>query len=103
MIKENSKLGKHTINTLAEMGKGDIEIWNHISQEESKVYITFHNGKGEIGAKAVVEGKTSDDLQSIPIALSYTNPDSINALIRMLQEAKENLNEIINNKNIKKQ
>ncbi len=98
MIKENSKLGKHTISTLVEMGKGDVKMYGHASQEEAKVYITFHNGRGKIGTKTVVEGKTTDDLQSIPIALSYTNPDSIDALIRMLQGAKEDLNEIINNK-----
>ncbi len=94
MIVKNLQLGKHTIPVVAEMGKGDIQITNHFDKDY--VAISFSDGnKTEIGiVDEFHNGETSDNLDEIPMMLTFTDTKSIDSLISQLELAKKKLTEI---------
>lgn len=97
MIHKNVEIGKHTIPVVIDMGVGDVEMRNHHCNEGEFTMISFTDSEPKPIGKVIrfEEGTTSDDLESIPVAVRFTNPKSIDALINQLELSKAKLIEII--------
>lgn len=88
MIRNNVKVGTVLVETMIELGNGDVKVAALKFQEDNQVGIEFVNDKpNPIGTKHNTAGTTTDE-SNPQVILSFTNVESIEVVERALNKAK---------------
>lgn len=86
--------GKHKNVLIAEFGKGDISFaGSRMEDEEFNSMLVFQNSNPhEIGSiNSDDSGKTTDELEEIPLIMIFNKAESITALIHSLADLQKQL------------
>ena len=88
MIRKNVQVGSTLVETMIELGNGDVKVGSIRFQDDKQVGIEFVNDvPNPIGTKHNTAGTTTDESNPQAI-ISFTNVESIEVVERALNKAK---------------
>ena len=88
MIRKDVKVGNTLVETMIELGNGDVKIASLRFQDDKQVGVEFVNDiPNPIGTKHNTAGTTTDE-SNPQVILSFTNIESIEVVEKALNKAK---------------
>ena len=96
MIRKNIQFGSLKDVTVLEFGKGDIQVQPAIGDGYTALLFKSDQSR-PIGTEHETKGKNSDWFKT-EIAMTFTNTESIDVVLKKLKEAKKYLNPIKTNR-----